>query len=150
MTHSITFKKSISPVNKLDKAFASGVLSLNVVLKENTDIFRPTFLLQTNERLWNYNYIDGSDSFGRLYFITDVRSVGNNRYEVDARTDVLSTWKSEIKANTAVIKRQEGKYNLYLDDPEFHTYNYELIQTFQFPINNFDKSLNYLLVVNGS
>lgn len=150
MAHTIVFKKSLSPVNKFDKSFGSDTLTLNVVLKENTDIFRPTFVLQTSDRLWNYNYIDATNSFGRLYFITDVRSIGNNRYEVDAKTDVLSTWKSEIRGNSAVIRRQEGKYNLYLDDPEFHVYNYERIQTLQFPENVFNKNLTYVLVVNGS
>ena len=151
MSLSVTFKKCKSPVNKLDKkTFDSGTASFNVVLKENTDLFRPTFIIQTNSELWMYNYIDAVSAFGRNYFITDVRSVGNERYEVDAKTDVLSTWKDEIRSNTAVIKRQEKLFNLYLDDPEFHVLNYERIQTLRYPANNFHKNLNYVLVVNGS
>lgn len=150
MSLSVTFQKCTSPVNKLTKSFASGTESFNVVLKENTDIFKPTFVIQTSANLWLYNYIDASSSFGRKYFITDIRSIGNDRYEVDAKTDVLSTWASEIKSNSAVIKRQENVFNLYLDDPEFHVLNYERIQTLQFPANNFNKSLYYVLVVNGS
>ena len=150
MSLQITFKKCISPVNKVDKSFTGSDESFNVVFKDNTDIFKPTFLIQTSSDIWMYNYIDAKNSLGRYYFITDVRSVGNNRYEVDAKTDVLSTWKSEIRSNSAVIKRQQGVYNLYLDDPEFHVYNNERIQTLQFPANNFNKQLNYVLVVNGS
>lgn len=151
MSYPITLKKCLSPVNKLTKTFAGTTQSFNVVLKENTDVFQPTFILQTDgAKLWDYNYIDGSNFSGRQYFITDVRSIGNNRFEVDAKTDVLSTWASEIRGNTAVIKRQEKLFNLYLDDPEFHVYNYENIQTKQFPVNNFNKLLNYVLVVNGS
>lgn len=150
MSYPLTFKKCLSPVNKLDKSFASGTLSVNVVMKDNTDVFKPTFTIQTNENLWDYNYIDGSSFTGRQYFITDIRSIGNGRFEVDAKTDVLSTWKSEIKSNSAVVRRQERDYNLYLDDSEFHVLNYERIQTLQFPANGFNKNLSYVLVVNGS
>ena len=147
----IVFKKNKSPVNKLTKTFDATTQSVNVLLKENTDIFTPTFIIQTSVNLWEYNYIDGSSFSGWQYFITDVRSIGNNRYEVDAKTDVLSTWASQIKSNTAVIKRQQGLYNLYLDDPEFHVLNYERIQTLQFPFSNeFTKTLKYVLVINGS
>ena len=150
MSYPIIFKKCISPVNKLTKSFASGTITCDVVMKDNTDVFQPTFTIQTSERLWNFNYIDGSNFSGRQYFITDIRSIGNNRFEVDAKTDVLSTWANEIKSNQAVIKRQEGLFNLYLDDPEFHVLNYERIQTLRFPVNNFNKNLKYVLAINGS
>lgn len=150
MSLTVTFKRCTSPVNKFDKTFASGTETFSVVLKEGTDIFKPTFILQSSSMLSDFNYIDGSSFSGRQYFITDVRSIGNNRYEVDAKTDVLSTWKNEIRTNDAVLRRQENIYNLYLDDPEFHVYNYENIQTLQFPANSFNKALNYVFVVNGS
>lgn len=149
MSYPLVFKKCISPTNKLDKSFESGTSTFDVVMKENTDVFKPTFTIQTSERLWDYNYIDGSNFSGRQYFITDIRSIGNNRFEVDAKTDVLSTWKSQIRGNSAVIRRQENLFNLYLDDPEFHVLNYERIQTLKFPANAFNKTLKYILVVNN-
>lgn len=145
----IVLKRNLSPVNKLTKDFDNTIAEFEVALKENTDIFRPTFILQTIDPIWHFNYIDGSSFSGRQYFITDVRSIGFNRYEIDARTDVLSTWATQIKQNTAVISRQEKLYNLYLDDPYFHVYNYERIQTLKFPANDFMKSLQYVLVTNG-
>ena len=149
MSYTLVFKKNLSPVNKVGKRFDSSTASFDVVLKENTDIFEPTFVIQTESNLWNFNYIDGSAFSGRQYFIKDVRSIGYNRFETDARTDVLETWKNEIKNNYAVISRQERLYNLYLDDPYFHVYNYERIQTLEFPENDFMKSLQYILVTNG-
>lgn len=149
MSYTIVLKRNLSPVNKFDKTFDSDTASFDVVLKENTDVFKPTFVLQTSgDKLWNFNYIDGSAFSGRQYFITDVRSIGHNRFEIDAKTDVLSTWKSEIRSNSAVIRRQEGLFNLYLDDPEFHVYNNVNIQTIRFPVNDFNKNLKYVLVVN--
>lgn len=150
MPYSLTFKRNKSPVNKLTKSFDTNTLTVSVVMKENTDVFRPTFTVQTNSNLWDYNYIDGSSFTGRQYFITDIRSIGNGRFEVDAKTDVLSTWNTEIKSNSAVIKRQEGVFNLYLDDPEFHVLNNERIQTLRFPVNSFSKNLKYVLAINGS
>lgn len=152
MAYTVIFKKNMSPVNKVTKSFDATTASFDVVIKEGTSIFKPTFLLQTSTGLSDFNYIDGSSFFGgRQYFITAVRSVGYNRYEVDARTDVLSTWASEIRSNTAVIRRQENKYNLYLDDPEFKTYNTESIQTLKFKGGSgLSKNLKYILTVNGS
>ena len=148
MSLTVTFKKCKSPVNKFDKTFESGTQSFDIVFKDGTDIFMPTFIIQTNENLWLYNYIDASSALGRKYFIQKTRSIGNGRYEVDCKTDVLSTWPSEIRSNTAVIRRQEKLFNLYLDDPEFHVYNYEKVQTFKFPANAFTKNLEYVFVVS--
>lgn len=150
MAYDITLKKCISPVNKFDKMFVDEGLLLSCVMKDETDVFRPTFVIQTDNKLWNYNYIDGSSFTGRQYFIINIRSIGYNRYEVDAKTDVLSTWKSQIRSNSAVIKRQEKRYNLYLNDPDFHVYNNDNIVTKEFSQSEFDKDLNYILVINGS
>ena len=64
--------------------------------------------------------------------------------------DVLETYKTQIKANQAIIKRQAKLYNLYLDDPEFHVLNYERIQCYKFPANAFTKNFNFLLVANNN
>ena len=52
--------------------------------------------------------------FNRKYFITDIQSIGSDRWEVSAHVDVLDTYASAIKSNSAVIRRQENVYNLYL------------------------------------
>lgn len=151
MSYNIVLKKCTSPVNKLTKSFASGTASFDVVLKENTDVFRPTFLLQTNDdKLWNYNYIDGSSFSGRMYFITDVRSVGHNRFEVDAKTDVLSTWKDEIENLTAVINKQEGLVpsNKYLNDGSFVSQVNEFNTSYNFA-NGFNSSGKFILICAG-
>lgn len=147
---SLTFKKCLKSKDYMTKTFDSTTQDFSVVLKEGTSIFKPTFILQTSANLDKYNYIDATSAFGRKYFIIGVRSIGYQRFEVDARTDVMFTWKSEILNNEAVIRRQERLYNLYLDDPDFHVYNNERIQTLQFPTNTFMKSLQYVLVTNGA
>lgn len=151
MSYPLVFKKMTSPREQFTKTFYDEGTTYNVVIKDETEVFRPTFTIQTTDNLKTlYNYIDGSNFSGRQYFIDRVINIGNNRYEVSAHTDVLSTWSSQIKANEAIIRRQQNKYNLYLDDPEFHLYNSERLQTLKLDGSEFDKNLSYILVVNGA
>ena len=89
--------------------------------------------------------------FSRYYFIDDIISINNDIWEVHGHVDVLETYKTQILANQAVIARQQNRYNLYLNDPDFMTYNFDQIQTKKFSNPaGFNKVLNYVLVVNGS
>lgn len=144
---SVQFLVNSSPKNKLVKDTRQGE-TFPCALKEDTSILNPVLIIKTDQNLWEYNYIS-IPVFGRYYFINDIISTGNNIYEVYAHVDVLQTYSSKILQNDAVIKRQQRLYNLYLDDPDFHVYNYERIQTLQFPDNDFNKTLTYVIVTNG-
>lgn len=148
MGFSIDLYKNESPVEKIGKTLNSQSTINNVALKRDTSILRPVLLLNTNLSIFQYNYMYISE-FGRYYFIDDIRSINDNLWEISAHVDVLETYKTQILANNAVIRRQEKLYNLYLDDPEFHVLNYERIQTLKFPANAFSKNLKYVLVVNN-
>ena len=148
MSLTATLYISASPVEKIGKSLTSGG-SYTCTLKDTTSVLNPVLILRTSDPVYNYNYLYIQE-FGRYYFINDIRSVNNNVWEISAHVDVLETYKTAILANSAVIKRQASQYNLYLDDPDFHAYNYERIQTLKFPANTFNKNLNYVLVVNGS
>ena len=150
MSLTATLKVNSSPVEKIGKTLSTG-LDFSVTLKEGTSILRPVLLLSspTQSPLTGYNYMYIS-AFSRYYFIDDIKSIRNDLWEISAHVDVLETYATAIKNNSAVIKRQEKLFNLYLDDGEFKTYNYEKIQTLQFPENTFSKNLAYGLVVNGS
>lgn len=149
MSFNITLYQNESPVEKIGKTLSNSHTVTDVVLKKDTSVLKPVLLINSVQDVYEYNYLEIAE-FNRKYFIDDIRSVNNNLWEVAAHVDVLDTYASEILANTAVIRRQQNKYNLYLDDPEFKTYNYEQIQTLQFPVNAFDKTLSYVLTVNGS
>ena len=148
MSLTATLYISASPVEKIGKSLTSGG-TYTCTLKDTTSVLNPVLILKTSDPVYNYNYLYIQE-FGRYYFINDIRSVNNNVWEISAHVDVLETYKTAILANSAVIKRQASQYNLYLDDPDFHAYNYERIQTLKFPANTFNKNLNYVLVVNGS
>lgn len=145
---SCTLYKNLSPVNKIGKNITDA-LSLNITMKDNCSVIDPLIRIQTSTDLSTYNYMY-IPALSRYYFIKNIETVNNNIWDIKAHVDVLETYKTGILANEAVIKRQQGLYNLYLDDPEFHVLNYERIQTYKFPANTFSKALKYVLVVNGS
>lgn len=146
---SIQLMNNSSPVEKIGKTLSAGS-TYNCALKDDTSVLDPVIILQTSDNIFNYNYMYISD-FGRYYFIKDIKSLNNNRWEVSAHVDVLETYKNSILTNNAVIRRQQNKYNLYLDDPEYKTYNTESIETIKLKNGSgFTKNLKYILTVNGS
>lgn len=148
MSFSVRLCHNSSPVEKIGKNLDSGLTISNCALKESTSILKPVIKIKTDQSIITYNYMYIAE-FQRYYFIDDIVSDHNNYWSVSGHVDVLETYSSGILAQSAVIKRQQNVYNLYLDDPDFHTYNKERIQTLKFPNNAFMKSLQYILVTNG-
>lgn len=148
MAFTVTLYVSSSPVEKIGKSLSSGS-DFSCELKDDTSILNPKIKIYSTSNLSGFNYMYISE-FGRYYYINDISSPRNNEWDISAHVDVLETYKTAILANSAVVRRQQSQYNLYLDDPDFHSLNYDRIQTLKFPANNFNKALNYILVVNGS
>lgn len=78
----------------------------------------------------NYLYIQ---SFNRYYFIRNIRSIRTGLVEVTAHVDVLMSFADAIKDNTAIIKRNASKWNLYLNDGSLKCYQNPMILTKAFP-----------------
>lgn len=135
------------PNYKVDKS-VTVQLSLSCTLKDETSVENPTILVATNTNIsaCNYMYIP---EFDRYYFITDIVSVRDGLWAVSGHVDVLYTYSSGIKGCTATLKRQENLFNLYLDDPEFKTYNKSQIVTKAFTGSALNKNMSYVLVVAG-
>lgn len=124
----IEFYVNQSEKNRLDKTLVSA-FNLNGELKEDCSIIDPVIKIVgdvSSMASVNYMYIP---SFGRYYFINNVISINNDICEVHAHVDVLSTYKDEIRAQRAVVSRQEKKWNLYLNDGVFKTYQNPYIIT---------------------
>ena len=124
----IEFYVNQSEKNRLDKTLVSA-FNLNGELKEDCSIIDPVIKIAADVSTMasvNYLYIA---SFGRYYFINNVISINNDICEVHAHVDVLTTYKDEIRAQNAIVARQEKKWNLYLDDGVFKTYQNPYIIT---------------------
>lgn len=139
---------NLSPVEKIGKNIDTGETFSGCVLKDETSILKPTIRLLTNSDIHTYNYMY-IPAFERYYFIDDIVSVNNNKWEISGHVDVLETYKNSILANNAVIKRQANQYNTYLNDSEWSVFSYDDVITFKFSPSGFQKALSYLLVVAG-
>lgn len=110
-----------SEKNKLDKNI-TDIVSLSGTLRDQTSIINPVIVIEGDlSSFVNCNYMTIS-AFNRSYFINNITSINNNLFEISAHVDVLSTYKSQIRDNSAIIARQEKKWNLYLNDGVFKTY----------------------------
>ena len=146
----ISFYRNKSDNNVMDKdTTLSGTIS--GTMREACSIVNPVFTIEDftsfNPATANYCYIA---SFGRYYYINNIVVITNKLYEVHCHVDVLASFKSGIRSNSAVIARQENKdcYNLYLQDGVFKQLanpNYEIKK---FPSGFSGK--HYILVVAGS
>jgi len=147
MSIPVQLMNNASPVEKIGKTL-TAVGTYDCVLKDDTSILKPQIRIQTADNILTCNYMYIS-SLSRYYFIDDIVSENNNIWRISAHVDVLETYKSGILANSVVLKRQENKYNTYLNDDKWPVYTYDDVITFKFSASEFTKSLEYLLVVSG-
>lgn len=114
----ISFGVTTSEKRQLDKTVSYSV-NLSGTLRNETNVVNPTILVEANvSTLAACNYMS-IPTFGRFYFITDIRSITDKLCEVSGHCDVLSTYKAGIRANNAIVGRSatKGNWNLYLNDP---------------------------------
>lgn len=145
----LTLYKCTSENQRVDKSSYLGSGSTYTFsFKDESSAFEPIVLISTSTNITdkNYAYID---TLGRYYYITDITLVRAGLYRVKLHVDVLMTYRTQIKACSAVIKRQESDTNMYLDDPEFKVYNNKRIDCYTFS-SPFTKSLEFILTVAGN
>lgn len=125
----------------------TNVRDISGELKEACDIINPVIII-SGENLSSYNYLY-IPIFNRYYFITDIKVIRNNLWELSCHCDVLETYKNEIKTQKAIIARQENEYNLYLNDPEWKVYTNKQVLTKTFPTGFRDTGNYYMTVIGG-
>lgn len=147
MGFSIALQTNASEKNKLDKELTT-IATVTGTLKTETSIIDPVILIVGD--LSNYigcNYMTIS-SFGRSYFVNNIRSIRTNLFEISAHVDVLSSFAKGIRSNSAIARRQENKWNLYLNDGTFKVYQNPNVLTKAFP-SGFSTQ-EFVLAVAGS
>ena len=148
MSVSVALYQNNSENYRLDKSLTAKYAE-SCTLKDGYSIVSPVLLITNANNLSDCNYMYISD-FGRYYFIEDIISIRDGLWEIHAHVDVLMTYNTQIKACTATFKRQENLFNLYLDDPEFKTYNNsEIVTKVLSGGSGLTKSMNYILVTAG-
>lgn len=82
--------------------------------KEDTDVLKPTIIIESSVDLTECNYIYIS-KFRRFYFV-NVKLLTGELYEVNGVVDALSTWRNQFSLVPCIIDREEKKNNLYIND----------------------------------
>lgn len=117
---------------RLDKK-TKTISTVSGTLKDSTSIIDPVITIECAlADVVGCNYIS-IPKFNRLYFVNNIRSVGQGLVEFSCHVDVLSSFADEIRKNDAIVKRQENKWNLYLNDGTFKVYQNPLVLTRAFP-----------------
>ena len=147
MAFQVLLQTNNSEKNKLDKDLVT-ISTISGTLKNETSIVDPVILIEVDlTNLINCNYMT-IPSFGRSYFVTNIRSIRRNLVEVSAHVDVLSSFASQIRNNVAIVRRQENRWNLYLNDGVFKVYQNPMVLTREFPTGF--STFEFVLAVAGA
>ena len=129
----------------------SGKGSISGVLKGDSSIMRPVFVLDANLNYLNdINYLYWSEA-GRYYFIDDIELTLGGRMVLYCSVDVLQSFRTHIKMQTAIINKQQNTAdsNIYYNDGSFVTDSREFytVKTFS---NGFNDTGDFILVTAGA
>lgn len=147
MAFDIILQRNNSERNRITKDI-SDILTVSGELKTETSIIDPVIVIECDlSAVVECNYISIS-AFGRSYFVNNIRSIRSNLVEFSCHVDVLSSFAAEIRSNTAIVRRQENNWNLYLNDGSFKVYQNPNVLTKAFP-SGFTTQ-EFVLAVAGS
>lgn len=125
-------------------AIPSGGTSMDVVLKDGSDLLTPTFKI-------NYSGVPNWSmmSFeGRYYFITGITSLRNDLWEITAAVDVLATYKSVITGSSAFVL-YDGAGNTEIVDDRLAAKTSAIESVNSTPIPNISAAGSYVLSIIG-
>ena len=118
MAFTVSFGVISKKENSTSNAYSES-LSADCLLKDGTDILRPTFSLQLASGFpvtCNYMYVAGFG--GRYYWITGINFEKGVWY-ISGEVDVLGTYKTDIGNTSAYVLRSASDYNEYIPDTLF-------------------------------
>lgn len=132
MAFEIKLQRNNSENNRVTKDL-TDIMTVSGELKTETSIIDPVIMIEcdlSTVTLCNYMTIP---AFGRSYFIGNIRSIRSGLVEFSGHVDVISSFAQAIRENSAIIKKQENDWNLYLNDGSFKIYQNPIVLTKKFP-----------------
>lgn len=110
--------------NVINKDLGTAI-TLNIMLKADTDIISPSLIL-TSSGLIDYNEYNYAHIplLKRYYFITDLTNINNKMWKLQLECDVIETYKNDILASKARLQRniKTGDYvNAAIDTNAFQS-----------------------------
>lgn len=147
MAFNIVLQRNNSEKERLTKDITT-LLTVTGNLKVETSIIDPVIIIECDlNGVVTCNYMS-IPTFGRSYFVNNIRSIRTGLVEFSCHCDVLSSFASQIRDNTAIIRKQENDWNLYLNDGSFKVYQNPMVLTKAFP-SGFSTQ-EFVLAVAGS
>lgn len=144
----ITFYTNTSNEKVVSKQLTQ-VIQLTGTMRESCEIESPVFTVAGDLAQLlpcNYFYIT---EFGRYYYMTKKPKIlRTGLYEISGAVDVLMSFKDQIRASNAIIKKQTYKNNTLLNDGSFKVYQNTETVTKQFP-NGFSGTTYVLMIAGG-
>ena len=136
--------------NKVVTKNITTLATINGTLREDCSIIDPVITVSdsvmNNAIAAACNYAKIAQ-FGRYYYVRNITAKGKF-WEISMHVDVLASFQTQLKALDAVIARNENKYNLYLQDGFFKTYQNPHVSIKPFPSGFTDHY--YVLTVAGA
>ncbi len=127
---------------------ATIVETLSGTFRDTVSIIDPVFTLKRSSPVgFNYVYIE---AFNRFYYVNGVSADLHGLITVSCTVDPLETNAAAIQQMDAIIKRQENKFNLYLDDGIFKAYQNTKHKIIKLPYGFTEYSYILALAGNGS
>lgn len=136
-----------TPPNMVNKV-PTNVGSIEGVLRSPTSIIDPVIIIE-KESPTGFNYIQ-IPSFNRYYYVNGIVSQNNGLVAISCHVDVLMSYANQIPDFDAVVRRNENKFNLYLDDGIFKAYQNTKHKIIKFPYGFTQYSYVLALAGNGS
>lgn len=130
----------------IDLISYNNISDIPISIIEPSSVVYPTFKLSSGLMGQNANYMYVND-LHRYYFIKNW-SMENGYIKIECECDVLMSFKTYIKNRSVVVKRQENKFNLYLDDQKYKVQNRTATMTKKFP-NGFGSAKHLVMGVVG-
>lgn len=125
--------------------------SVTAILKGDASVLRPVFVLDYNASyLSGINYLYCTQT-NRYYYVDDIEMTLGGRIILYCSVDVLESYKTQIKNQTAIIKKQQntGQANKYFNDGSFvtETRDFYTIKSFS---NGFNDNGEFILITAGA
>lgn len=117
---------------------------IDVYLKGGSDILTPVFTINSAS-IPTFNYLSFE---GRYYFVTGIRNVRDQLYEVSCQVDVLATYKAAIQAASAYVLYYTHA-NTQIVDRRLSTKTDIAIQSNTATFNNLGSGESYMITAIG-
>lgn len=152
MSFPIVLMENTSPSNKVGKN-KTVIATVTGTLRSGSSVVDPVIEIDSaldTDILGRVNYAQ-IELWHRYYFVTDIKVDIKRLWNIYMHVDVLDSYITEIKAQNAIVARQERRNNRYLDDGWFMTYQNPDIYTQYFSVERpFLQDGEYILVVAGN